>query len=1085
MNKLRLFIFALPMILVSCSSLNKRGTIAQLHHQRVEIREEQIEGGIDKAIVSYQRFLAEAPGSQLAAEAIRRIADLKVEKEYGLIADNTTETKPIETTTPQKLSGPEPTSTANIAAMETPQELSAPEIVSPASIAAAETHRPTVPNEGESENDFEQRATLAQPVESPVKAGSAEDQAIDDLEKAGPLEAIALYKQLLKEYPLYQRNDQVLYQMSRAYEELGRIEEAMDVMERLVREFPQSHYFDEVQFRRAEYFFTHKKYLDAEDAYASIVDIGVGSSFYQLALYKLGWTFYKQELYEEGLHRFIALLDHMVSVGYDFEQTEDETERNRIDDTFRVISLSFSYLGGAESVVDYFSTYGKRPYEDSVYSNLGEYYLEKRRYNDAVATYSAFVSRNPFHRKSPIFHMRVIEINIAGGFPTLVIESKKSFAINYGLKADYWQHFQPHDRPEVIAFLKTNLTDLANHYHAIYQDPKYVKEKPSNFSEALRWYREFLASFPKESNTPFMNYQLADLLLENKSYAAAAVEYEKTAYDYEPHEKSSKAGYAAVYAYRQQLETTQENNTLPVKKEVVRSSLKFVDTFPEHEKASVVLGAAADDLYTMHEYEQASAAARKLIGEFPAADVNVKRSAWLVIGHSSYKLELFKEAETAYVNTLALLPPADKSRAGLVDNLAASIYQQGEQAKAGEDYATAADHYLRISSMAPHSKIRPTAEFDGAAMLIKLKDWGRAATVLTGFRANFPGHKLQPEVTKKIAYVYREDGKLSRAAEEYEQIERESDDDQVRREALMIAAELYEEVNNSARTLAVYRRYVEYFPQPVETNLETRTKIAEILKKDQEQKKYFAELKEIVAIDAAAGGDRTDRTRYLAGTAALTLTEKSYQQFAAIQLVKPFEKNLRRKRQAMKAAMLKFTALLDYEVGEVTAASTFYLAEIYAHFSKALMESERPEGLTPMEKEEYELAIEDQAYPFEEKAISVHESNLQLMSRGVYNKWIDKSLARLAKFLPARYAKPEEKSPVMTSLSSYTFEFVVQQPAKETGEITKTAGTSQNEPATPEEGGIAQETSAAAESQVSEVPPKDGQASPMQGAAVN
>jgi cellulose synthase operon protein C len=34
------------------------------------------------------------------------------------------------------------------------------------------------------------------------------------------------------------------------------------------------------------------------------------------------------------------------------------------------------------------------------------------------------------------------------------------------------------------------------------------------------------------------------------------------------------------------------------------------------------------------------------------------------------------------------------------------------------------------------------------------------------------------------------------------------------------------------------------------------------------------------------------------------------------------------------------------------------------------MTSERPEGLNPMEMEEYELAIEEQAYPFEEQAIA-------------------------------------------------------------------------------------------------------------------
>ena len=44
---------------------------------------------------------------------------------------------------------------------------------------------------------------------------------------------------------------------------------------------------------------------------------------------------------------------------------------------------------------------------------------------------------------------------------------------------------------------------------------------------------------------------------------------------------------------------------------------------------------------------------------------------------------------------------------------------------------------------------------DASAALIQLKDWEMAATVLVGFRNAFPGHELQPEVTKKIAYVYR------------------------------------------------------------------------------------------------------------------------------------------------------------------------------------------------------------------------------------------------------------------------------------------------------------------------------------------
>lgn len=989
---------ALPLLLSACQSGGSKDTIAKLRHMHIEIKEEKIEGGLEKAMEGYRRFLEETPASAMTPEAIRRLADLKVEREYGLLSGATVAER-----------------RATATALPPPERAARPAGTPASTVPALVTESVT----GESTADFEKRTAQSQ-LPGPTAEGAGEGA--DDLERVGTVEAIELYKKLLNDYPEYARNDQVLYQMSRAYEELGRVEEAMEVMNRLVQGYPRSRYIDEVQFRRAEYFFTRRRYLDAEEAYGSIVTIGVTSSYYQLALYKLGWTFYKQEFYDEALHRFIALLDYKVSVGYDFAQTADEPERKRVDDTFRIISLSFSNLGGADSVVEYFNLHGKRSYEDGVYSNLGEFYFDKRRYSDAAATYNAFVSRNPFHKVAPQFAMRVIEIHLAGAFPSLVIDAKKQFATNYGLKAEYWQHFEPSARPEVLAWLKTNLTDLANHYHALYQSPQQIKDKKTNFEEALHWYREFLTSFPMDPESPAINYMLADLFLENRSFDLAAVEYEKTAYDYPRHEKSSQAGYAAIFAYREHLAGVAVAAKNQVKREVVRSSLKFADTYPEHEKAAMILGAAADDLYDMQDYEPAVAAARKLIEVFPGAEVGILRAAWLVVGHSTYELMRYNEAEIAYSNVLTLLPAGDKTREALTDNLAASIYKQGEQANALEDYRAAAEHFLRVGRMAPTSRIRITAEYDAAVALMQLKDWKQAATVLLSFRDLFPGHALQPEVTKKIAFVYREDGLFALAADEYERVERESRDDEVRRGALLIAAELHDKAGNRDRTLVVYRRYVGYFPQPLELNLEIRDKIADLLKEKDDQKGYLKELGEIVALDAAAGRARTARTRFLGGKAALVLTEPKYTSFTEVRLAKPFDVNLRKKRELMKAATQAFTKLLDYEIGEVTAAATFYLAEIYAHFCKALLESERPDGLSPLELEQYELAIEEQAYPFEDKAIEVHEKNLELLTVGIYNVWIDKSLEKLAVSVPARYAKPEEPSTILASLSVFTYE---------------------------------------------------------------
>src|SRR2546430_13528922 len=41
-------------------------------------------------------------------------------------------------------------------------------------------------------------------------------------------------------------------------------------------------------------------------------------------------------------------------------------------------------------------------------------------------------------------------------------------------------------RSEVLSYLKSNLKDLANHYHAQYQDPKQHEQRAANYVEATR-----------------------------------------------------------------------------------------------------------------------------------------------------------------------------------------------------------------------------------------------------------------------------------------------------------------------------------------------------------------------------------------------------------------------------------------------------------------------------------------------------------------------------------------------------------------------------------------------------------------------
>jgi tetratricopeptide (TPR) repeat protein len=1017
-----------PLVAAGCASSPGAGTLATLRTVEADVAEVEVADSLDLAMQSYRRYLAETPTSAMTPEAMRRLADLQLEREFG-IAGGAPPPRWTEMPAPE-YAGAGATANADAApeyagAGATANADAAPGEIG-AATAAAPAPAPTIADAIaavaiESDEEFERRTT-GELEFAPVAAFDLPATGTDRGAESGPLEAIKIYERLLTEYPNYERRDQVLYQMARAYDELGRTEEAMDVMQRLVGEFGYSRYNDEVQFRRGEYYFTRRRFRDAENAYETIASSGARSEFYELALYKLGWSLYKQDFYEEALHRYMALLDYKVSVGYDFDQEHAEEDERRVTDTFRVISLSFSNLGGPDVLAEYYGTHGNRGYEDRIYQNLGEFYFDKLRYNDAAAVYGSFVERYPYHRVSPEFGMRIIGIYEGGDFPKLVVESKKSFATKYGLQSEYWQHFDAAERPEVLEFLKTNLEDLANHYHALYQEPALEQEKAANYAEALVWYRAFLVSFPADQQSPAINYQLADLLLENADFGEAAREYERTAYTYAPHERASAAGYAAIFAHRERLKDTSEAQEAELKRATVASSLKFADTFPEHEYAAVVLGAAAEDLYSLEEYAAAATAARALLERYPTAEAALRRTAWTVVAHASFELGDYPVAEPAYAQVLELTPAEDAGRQALVDNLAASIYKQGEQANEAQDYRAAAGHFQRITERAPTSSIRPSAEYDAAAALMKLQDWTAAAEVLDGFRAAFPDHELNAEATKQLAFVYREGGETSLAAGEYERVAAEAADPDLKREALLSAGELYEQASDVDSALQVYERYVAEFTQPVDVAVEIRSKVADMHRARGDETRYREQLAAIVAADAAAGAERTDRTRYLAAHAGLLLAQPHYAAFNAASLVQPFEQNLARKRELMDTALQAFESLVGYEVADVTTAATFHMAEIYSNFSRSLLDSERPAGLDAAELAEYEDVLEEEAFPFEERAIAVHEANVELMiAAGVYDRSIEQSIARLGTLMPGRYAKEEQSIGQLGAIETFTY----------------------------------------------------------------
>ena len=829
-------------------------------------------------------------------------------------------------------------------------------------------------------------------------------------------EAIKLYTTLLKAYPDYPRNDQVLYQLARAYETTGQPDPALATLDRLVAQYPQTPHIDEVQFRRGELLFSSKRYVEAEKAYAAVIGHGGSSGFYLQSLYKHGWALFKQSQTLESLPSFGGVLDRTLGSNPAKPvrlESLKRGDRELVEDTLRVMSIAFSYNEGAASLEQYVHEHGERPYTWLLYQRLGDLYVDKQRYQDAANVYRAYVARDPYSDHAPDLDMSAIEAYGKGGFSQLVLDGKHEFVEHYNFDSPYWATRKRADNPRVVEELKTNLKDVATYFHASAQKSK----RTSDYEEAARWYRDYLKSFPGESDSAATNYLLADCLYESHHYAEAATEYQRTAYDYPRNEKSAEAAHAALVSYQKGEEGLTGAAKDAMHLQSTDAGVKFAESFPEHPESAIVLTHAAEDIFASGDRARAITVSQELLARQPPVDQAKQRIAWTIIGQSYYDQGAYAKAEPAFVQARDLAGNDEKMRTDLTERLAASIYKQGEAQQQAGNTAAAVDAFLRVGQVAPASKIHANAQYDAATGLINLKQWDRSIAVLEDFRRQFPQSPLQPEVTRKLAVAYTAAGHPGEAAAEFERIAANpTEDKSVQREALMQSADLYAQAGNTPKAAGMLEKYVSANPTPLGEAQEARSKLADYAARGGDTARRDHWYHELISADTQAGAQRTERSHFLAAKAQLALAQPARDAFRAVRLTAPLKKSLIVKRNALETAMDGYKRAAEYQVAEVTTAATYEMAELYRTLAKDLLASERPKNLKGEELEEYNALLEEQVFPFEEQAIKAHELNAARAKDGIYDESVRKSFQALAELKPARYGKTEMTQDVVASL---------------------------------------------------------------------
>lgn len=824
----------------------------------------------------------------------------------------------------------------------------------------------------------------------------------DGLELTPEQEAV-IYREALKSYEMivsqgrYQgRLDELLYQTAKAYAFIGNETQSIQRLKQLVGLYPQSGLASEARFRIAENAFSRGAYAEAETAYQQVIELGSRDDLKEKALYMKGWSQYKQQKMQQASHTFFAVLDGYDARSQGFTALRGGSE-DLVNDTFRILALIAARQGGAEEVDRMLAAEGGRSYDYLLYDRLADYYLSKQRYTDSAAVNRHFVATHPAHPRTPAMQAEIVAIWEHGGFEREADDARADFVRTYA-GVDAYGRLSPEEQAQ----WRTLARRVADTY---YSAADAAGDSAGSFSEAGRFYGR-LGDIHASRDEPVAageHWRLAgDAWLQAGRPESAIAFFEKAGYRAPGYEDSADAAWAAILLYRKQPSGGDDSV-------LVNAVDRFAETFPQDSRIAAAQSSLANRLMSAGRVEEAEIQAGRAVAH-ARAKTSVRRSSFLVLGQIAYDRADYVAAEQAYQQALELAESGDDPMepgqlARTRDQLARSIYRQAEADAAQGQIAQAVTHYQRIAEVGAADAITRNARYDAATVLLRAEQWQPAIDNLEAFRATYPESELNSAVSEKLVAAYRASGQNARAADELLDQASQSASPWPDR---LLAADLLMASGDRGRAQVIISDYLAQASKPETSEEHLRQQALRYrLISAADVASAHAIREELVQRELDSAWHSEDSLSW-AAESALVLAQTAGQRFNQLKLTLPLNQSLPAKRRALEDAVARYQQADQLGGAEVHSQALFGKAELFRRLAKDIMASERPGQLNDLEQSQYGILLEEQAYPFEEKAIALHAQNHEQVGEGVYNRWIRESMDVLAEMFPGRYRRSNQ-----------------------------------------------------------------------------
>ena len=641
--------------------------------------------------------------------------------------------------------------------------------------------------------------------------------------------AIAQYQRLITQFPNYEKSDGAFYLLGYCLEKQGEFDQASETYTRLIEKYPKSKFVSEAWVRMGEYYFDKgDRSLDkAAHAYTMALAFK-DSALYDKAIYKLGWTYYRMDRFDEAVDAFVKLIDF-------YEQKAKEAGDDKAGGDLRAEALTYTAIsfadekwGSLAKAEEYFRRIGPRPYESELYRHIGDVYFDQTKFKDAITAFKLVLARDPLAKDAPLVQDKVVKSCERLLDQDCAARERQAFADMFGAGTP-WDNKNKRD-PEARR-AANDLVEKSLYSSAVFHHQQAIADKQAGkydlalreFQLAAIGYDGYLKKFPHSKQAYELSFYYAECLYNSFQFLDAAKAYEAVRDSTVDNKYQGDATYAVVVAYQHEAEKEEKEGKI-VKKPVLKNTdrkesekgtairaleipdiwqhfIKAADRFlaiqPKHDKASAIAYRAAELFYVYNQFDEARKRFQEVMKVYPGSEVakyaaNLTLETWLAVDNYPEILRVTKE--------LAPLLASSQQAQNEIRKLEGDInFKMAEQAVEKGRFDEAAKLYLGVVQKDPNYKNADKALNNAAVAYEKGRRFDSALRLYERIYSEYPKSDLADTALFRVAINSENSYDYDKAVDRYKQLIDKYVTSKNRENA----------VNNAARVLNALQRYKE------------------------------------------------------------------------------------------------------------------------------------------------------------------------------------------------------------------------------------------------------------------------------------